>query len=124
MQAIDAHLKNARWDPTFPDRLIGEIYADAKGRFADGVTVTTSPATDIGQGMFRTRSGTVYQVAFKETASHSVLLRLKGLIDSCEDYDNDEAELLLLEADAPVANTMIVRQNGKRYRVSLSELKS
>jgi hypothetical protein len=57
-----AVLKNATW---MCERLAGNIHGDTLGRFADGEWVFTSTIKDdLGDGLYRTKSGTIYQVEF------------------------------------------------------------
>lgn len=130
MIPIDAHLKNARWHPDWPDRLVGEIYQDAKGRFDDGNVITTSPAKKIGQGMYRTRSGTVYQVAFFKPAEELLRREIADYIASCVGLDESEntPTSFVLEETKRFGNGVFVRvldtkeRQVRRFRMTVEEI--
>lgn len=57
-----AVLKNAMW---IAGRIGGQIHGDTLGRFKDGEWVYTSEVKDdLGDGLYKTRSGTIYKVEF------------------------------------------------------------
>ena len=126
MQPIDAHLKNAVWHPLYQNRLHGEIYQDSKGRWKDGETITTSTATDIGQGMFRTKSGTVYQVSFAEqplTQLYSDIAACAWLGIEGAEPENVPSGLSLVEADGDGLIATIDKDGvTKRYRLVAQEI--
>lgn len=128
MQMIDAHLTNARWHPEWPDRLIGEIYMDGKNRFRDGETVVTSPAQDIGQGMFKTRSGTIYQVVFKTPANPDMLETLTKYLHDCivvGDEGNNGAPVNITNIAESTRNVYLTVEDAgtsRRFRISIEEM--
>ncbi|RWB95586.1 MAG: hypothetical protein EOQ56_27955 [Mesorhizobium sp.] len=63
-----AILKNALW--AYDGRISGAIFGDTANRFPEGVMVTTSPVVEgLGNGLYKTRSGTIYQVEWAPKVS-------------------------------------------------------
>lgn len=108
--------------------LLGTIYGDQKGRFFDGTSVHTSVVeADLGDGLFRTKSGTIYKVeswAPGHEPKINLALDVRNRLRDAIDFHAGEEDVPCVhnvDGNQP-SFSVCDPKTGKRFRVTVEEI--